>query len=186
MKLMSQPNLCCCCLVTQSCPIPMTPWTAAHQASVSFTISCSLLKFMSIELVRPSNLLILCLPLLLLLSIFPSIRVFSNESAVHIKWSKYWSFNFSISPSSEYSGLISFRINWFDLFTVQGTLKTLFQHHNLKKQNEKIESQLANPWCDRKTPGLWGAMRWELEPLVNCTEMYTTADLVSLCEKWRE
>ena len=107
-----------------------TPWTAAHQASLSFTIFWSLLKLMSIESVMPSNLLILCHRLLLLPSIFPSIRVFSNELALHIKWPKYWSF--SISPSSEYSGLISFRIDWFDFLAVQGTLKSLLQHHSLK------------------------------------------------------
>ena len=108
----------------------VTPWTAAHQASLSFTISWSLLKLMSIELVMPSNHLILCPPLLLLPSIFPSIRAFSNESALHIRWPKYW--NFNISPSNEYSGLISFRIDWFDLLAVQGTLKSLLQHHSLK------------------------------------------------------
>ena len=108
----------------------VTPWTAAHQASLSFTISLSLLKLMSIELVMPSNYLILCCPLLLLPSIFPSIRVFSNESALCIRWPKYWSF--SIRPASECSGLISFRINWFDLLAVQGTLKSLLQHHSSK------------------------------------------------------
>ena len=97
----------------------MTPWTAARQALLSFTISQSLLKLRSIESVIPSNHLILCRPLLLLPSVFPSIRVFSNESALHIRWSKYWSFIFSISPSNEYSGLISFRVNWFDLPAVQ-------------------------------------------------------------------
>ena len=101
-----------------------TPWTAAHQASLSITNSQSLLKLMSIELVMPSNHLILCHPLLLPPSIFPSIRVFSDESVLHIRWPKYWSFSFSMSPSNEYSGLISFRINWFDL-AVQGTLKSL-------------------------------------------------------------
>ena len=105
-----------------------TPWTAAFQASLSITNSQSLLKLMSIESVMPSNHFILCHPLLLLPSAFPSIRVFSNESALHIRWQKYWSFNFSISPSNEYSGLISFRIDWFDLLAVQGTLKTLLQH----------------------------------------------------------
>ena len=98
-----------------------TPWTAARQASLSITNSRSLLKLMSIESVRPSNHLILCHPLLLLPSIFPSIRVFSNKSVFHIRWPKYCSFSFSISPSSEYSGLISFRIDWFDLLAVQGT-----------------------------------------------------------------
>ena len=101
----------------------VTPWTAACQASLSFTISQSLLKLMSIELVMPSNHLILCLPLLLLSSIFPRIRVFSNELALRIRWPKYWSF--SISPSNEYSKLISFRIDWFDLLAVHGTLKSL-------------------------------------------------------------
>ena len=110
----------------------MTPWTAAHQASLSITNSRSLLKLMSIELVMPSNHLILCRPLLLLSSIFPSIRVFSIESALHIRWPKYWSFSFSISPSNEYSGLISFRIDWLDLLAVQGALKSLLQHYSSK------------------------------------------------------
>ena len=108
------------------------PKIAACQASLSFTISQSLFKLMSIESMIPSNHLILCLPLLLLPSIFPSIKVFSNELALCIRWPKYWSFSFSISPSNEYSGLISFRIDWFDLLTVQGTLKTLLQHHSSK------------------------------------------------------
>ena len=110
----------------------VTPWTAAHQASLSFIISQSLLKLMSTELVMPSNHLILCCPFLLLPSIFPSISVSSNESALCIRWPKYWKFSFSTSPSNEYSGLISFRIDWFDLLAVQGTLKSLLQHHNLK------------------------------------------------------
>ena len=105
-----------------------TPWTAARQASLSFTISQNLLKLMSIESVVPSNRLILCLPLLLLPSILPSIRVFSNESALRIRWPKYRSFN--ISPSNEYSRLISFRMDWFDLLAVQGTLKSLLQYHS--------------------------------------------------------
>ena len=109
----------------------VTPWTAAHQASLSFTNSRSLLKLMSIESVMPSNHLILC-PLLLLPSIFPSIRVFSNESALHIRWPKDWSFSFSISPSNEYLGLISFRMDWLDLLAVHGTLKNLLQHHSSK------------------------------------------------------
>ena len=108
----------------------MTPWTIAQQASLSITNSQSLLKLMSIELVMPSNHLILCCPLLLPPSIFPSIRVFSNESVLHIRWPKYWSFSFSISPSTEYSGLISFRMDWLDLLAVQGTLKSLLQHHS--------------------------------------------------------
>ena len=107
------------------------PWTAALQPSLSITNSRSLFKLMSIELVMPSNHLILCRPLLLLLSVFPSIRVFSNESVLHIRWPKYWSFSFSISLSSEYSGLISFRIDWLDL-AVQGSLKSLLQHHSSK------------------------------------------------------
>ena len=110
----------------------MTPWTAACQTSLSFTISQSLLKLMSIELVMPSNHLILCHPLLFLPSIFPSIRVFSNESAFCIRWPKYWSFSFSISPSNEFSGLISFRMDWLDLLAVQGTLKSLVQHRSSK------------------------------------------------------
>ena len=104
-----------CCLVSQSCLTLSTPWTAAHQALLSFIISQNLLKFMSIELVMPSNHLILCRPRLLLPSIFPSIRVFSSESVLRIRWPKYWSFSFCISPSNESSGLISFRIDWFDL-----------------------------------------------------------------------
>ena len=103
----------------------VTPWIAAWQASPSITNSQSLPKLMSIELVMPSNHLILCCPLLLLPSIFPSIKVFSNESVLRIRWPKYWSFSFNISPSSEYSGLISFRIDWLDLLAVQGTLKSL-------------------------------------------------------------
>ena len=110
----------------------MTPWTAACQASLSITNSWSLLKLKSIELVLPSNHLILCCPLLLLPSVSPSIRVFSNDSVLHIRWPKYWSFSFSISPSSECSGLISFRIDWMDLLAVQGTLRSLLQHHSSK------------------------------------------------------
>ena len=109
-----------------------TPWTAAHQASLSKANSWSFLKFMSLESVMPSNHLVLCHPLLLLPSLFPSIRVFSNESVLHIRWQKYWSFSFSICPSNEYSGLISFRMDWLDLLTVQGTLKSLLQHHSSK------------------------------------------------------
>ena len=108
-----------------------TPWTTARQAFLSITSSWSLLKLMSIESVMPSNSLIFCHPILLP-SIFPSIRVFSNESALHIRWPKYWSFSFSISPSNEHSGLISFRMDWFDHLAVQGTLKSLLQHHSSK------------------------------------------------------
>ena len=109
-----------------------TPWTTACQASLSFTRSWSLFKLMSIELVMPSNHLFLYRPLLLLPSIFPSIRVFSNELALHIRWPKYWSFSFNISPSNEYSGLISFRMDWLNLLAVQGTLKSLLQDHSSK------------------------------------------------------
>ena len=109
-----------------------TPWTAAHQASLSITNSQSLPKLISIESVMPSNHLILCCPLLLLPSIFPSIRVFSNESVLRIRWPKYWSFIFNISPSNEHSGLISFRMDWLDFLAVQGALKSLLQHHSTK------------------------------------------------------
>ena len=119
----------------------VTPLTAACQASLSSTISQSLLKLMSIKLVMPSNYLILCHPLLLP-SVFPSIRVFSDELVLRIRWPKYWSFSFSISPSKEYSGLISFRIDWFDLLAVQGTLMSLLQHHSSKK-HQFFSSQLS-------------------------------------------
>ena len=109
-----------------------TPWTAARQASLSITNSLSLLKLVSIELVMPSNHLILCCPLFFLPSIFPSIRVLSNESALCIRWPKYWSFRLRIRPSSEYSGLISFRTDWLDLLEVQGTLESLLRHHSSK------------------------------------------------------
>ena len=112
----------------------VTPWTAAPQASMSITNSRSPSKLMSIESVMPSNHLILCHPLLLLPSIFPSIRVFSNESVLHIMWPKYWSFSFNVSPSNKHPGLISFRMDWLDLLAVQGTLKSLLQHHILKHQ----------------------------------------------------
>ena len=125
---------CCCCSVAKQCLTLCDPstWTAVHQASLSITNSQSLLKLMSIELVMPSSHLILCRPLFLLPSVFPSIRVFSQESALHIRWPKYWSFSFSISPSNEYSELISFRMDWLDLLAVQGTLKGLLQHHSSK------------------------------------------------------
>ena len=110
----------------------MTPWTAAHQASLSITNSWHLLKLMSIDSVMPFNHLIICHPLLLLPSIFPSIRVFSNESVLCVRWPKYWSFSLNISPSNEYSGLISLRMNWLDLLAVQETLKSLLHHHSSK------------------------------------------------------
>ena len=128
----------------------VTPWTAARQASLSFTISQSLLKLMSIESVMPSNHLILYHPLLLPPSIFPSIRVFSNESFLHIRWPKYWSFSFSISPSNDYSGLISFRMDWLDLVAVQGTLQSLLWHHSSKASilwhSDLFMVQLLHPY----------------------------------------
>ena len=114
-----------------SCPALSTPWTAACQASLSFTISWSLFKLMCIESVMPSNHLIACHPLLLLPSIFPSIKVFYNELVLHIRWPKYWRFSFSISPSNEYSGMISFRTDWLDLLAVEGTPKTLLQNQSI-------------------------------------------------------
>ena len=127
-----------------------TPWIAARQASLSITNSRSLLQLISIESVMPSNHLILCRPLLLLPSIFPSIRVFSNESVLPIRWPNYWSFNFSISPSNEYLGLISFKVNWLDLLAVQGTLKTLLQHHSSKASILQCSAffivQLSHPY----------------------------------------
>ena len=127
-----------------------TPWTVARQSSLSFAVFWSLLKLMSIKLVMPSNHLILCCPLLLLPSIFPSIKVFSSELALPIRWPKYWSFNFSIPPSNEYSGLISFKIDWFDLLVVCGTLKSLLQHHNLKASVLQCSAvfmvQLSHPY----------------------------------------
>ena len=127
----------------------MTLWTAARQVSLSITNSRSLLRLMFIESVMPSSHLIFCCPLFLLLSIFPSIRVFSNESVLHIAWPKYWSFSFSISPSKEYSGLISFRMDWLDL-AVQGPLKSLLQHHSSKASIFQCSAfftvQLSHPY----------------------------------------
>ena len=123
-----------CSSVAQSCLTLCDPWTTARQASLSITNSQSLLKLVSIESVMPSNHLILCRPLLLLPSIFPSIRVYSNESSPRVKWPKYGSFSFSISPSNEYSRLISFRMDWLDLLAVQGALKSLLQYHSSKRQ----------------------------------------------------
>ena len=119
---------CCCCSITKSCPTPLNPWIASYQAPLSLTITLSFPKFMSIISVMPSSHLILWWPLLLLPSIFPSIRDFSNESPVCIRWPKYWNFSFSISPSKEYLGLISIKIDWFHLLAVQGTLRSLPQH----------------------------------------------------------
>ena len=127
-----------------------TPWTAARQASLSITNSQNLLKLMPIESVMPSNHLILCHPLLLPSSIFPSIRIFSNESVLCIRWPKYWSFSFNISPSSEYSRLISFRMDWLDLLAVQGTLKSLLQYHSSKTSILRCSAffivQLSHPY----------------------------------------
>ena len=136
----------------------MTPWTLAQQASLSITNSQSLLKHMSIESVMPFNRLILCRPLLCLPSIFPSIRVFSNESAVCIRWPKYWSFSSNISPSNEYSGLISFIVEWFDLLAVQGTLKSLLQHCNSKasilRHSAFFIVQLSHPYLTTRKNSL--------------------------------
>ena len=134
-----------------SCVQPfVTPWTEAHQASLSITNSQSLPKFMCIELVMPSKHLILCRPLLLLPSIFPSIRVFSNESVLLIKWPKYWSLSFNISSSNKHSGLISFRTDWLDLLAAQGTLKSLLQHHSSKASVLRCSAffivQLSHPY----------------------------------------
>ena len=127
-----------------------TPWTAARQASLSITNSWILLKLMSIESVIPSNRIIICFPFLPLPSVFPSIRVFSNESVLLIRWPKYWSFSFDISPSNEYSGLISFRMDWLDLFAVRGTLKSLLQHHGSKASVFQCSAffivQLSHPY----------------------------------------
>ena len=139
-----------------------TPWTAAHQASLSTTNSRSPLKFMSIESVMPSNHLILCHLLLLPPSIFPSIRVFSNESVLHIRWPKYWNFSFNISPSNEHPGLISFRMDWLDPLAFQGTLKSFLQHHSSKasvlQRSAFFIIQLSHPYMTtRKTIAL---ARW--------------------------
>ena len=140
----------CCCLVAQSCLTLCDPWTAACQASLSFTISWSLLKLMSIELIMPSNHLILCYPLLLLPSIFTSIRVFSNKLALCSRWPKYWSFSFSISPSNEYPGLISFRIDWFDFIAIPGILKSsaapVWKHQFLGTQFSLWSNSHTHMW----------------------------------------
>ena len=137
----------------------MTPWTAARQGSLSITNFRSLLKLISIESMMPCNHLILCHPLLLEPSIFPSIRGFSNESVLHIRWSKYWSFSFNISPSNEYSRLVSFRMDWLDLLAVQGALKSLLQHHiskaSILQHSSFFRVQLSHPYMTtRKTTAL--------------------------------
>ena len=134
----------------------VTPWTGTRQASLSITNSQSLLKLMTIESVMPSNHFILCCLLLLPSSIFPSIRVFSSESVLHIRWPKYWSFSFTISPSNEYSGLISFRMNWVDLFDIHGTLKGLLQHYSSKASTVQPSVffivQLSHPYLTTGKP----------------------------------
>ena len=139
-----------------------TPWAAAHQASLSITNSWSLLKVMSIESVMPSNHLILCRPLLLPPSIFPSNRVFYNESVLPIRWPKYWSFSFNINPSNEYSGLISFRMDWLDLLAAQGTLKSLLQHHSseasILRRSAFFTVQLSHPYMT--TGKIIALIRW--------------------------
>ena len=146
----------------------MTPWTAARQAFLSITNSQSLLKLMSIESMMPSNHLILCRPLPLPPSIFPSIRVFSNESVLHMRWPKYWSFSFSISPSNEYSGLISFRMDWLDFLAVQGTLKGLLQHH---------PQDLSAEGCAPLPPMVLGNPRPHTEPSAHPTLAWLPAHL---------
>ena len=163
----------------------MTPWTAAHQASLSFAISQSLLKLMSIESVMPSNHLILCHSILLLVSVIPSIRVFSNELTRLIRWPKYWSFSFSISPSSEYSGLISFKmIDCFDLLAVQGTLKSLIQHQSSKETILRCSAffivQLSHPYMTTgKTIALtrWTLVGKVLSLLINMLSRFVIAFL---------
>ena len=158
----------------------VTLWTAAHQPSLSITNSRSLLKLMSIESVMPSNHLILCHPLLLPPSIFPSIRVFSNESVFHMRWPKYWSFSFSISPSNEYTGLISFRMDWLDLLAVQGTLKSLLQHHSSKASILQCSIffifQLSHPY--RTTGKTIALTRWTFVSKVMSLLFNTLSTLV--------
>ena len=160
----------------------MTSWTAACKASLSFTISWSLLKFMSIELVMPFNHLILCRPLLLLPSIFLNIRVFSSKLAFHIRWPKYWSFSFSISPSNGYSGLSSFRIDWFDLLTVQGTLKNLWSCMDVSWTVKKAERRRIDAfelWCWRRLLRVpWTARRSSQSVLKEITPKYLLEGLI--------
>ena len=163
--------------VAQSCLTLCDPWTAARQASLSITNSQSLPELISIESVMPSNYLILCRPLLLLPSIFPSIRVFSNESALHISWPECWGFSFNISPSNERSGLISFRMDWLDLLEVQGTVNSLLQHHSSRASILRCSAffivQLSHPYMTtEKTIGLTRrtfvgkvmSLLWDLPP----------------------
>ena len=145
-KFQNFANASCISSVQSLCRVWLfaTPWIAAHQASLSFTNSWSSLRLMSIKLVMPSNHLILCHPLLFLPPIFPSIRVFSNESTLRMRWPKYWSFSFNISPSNEHPGMISFRMDWLDLLAVQGTLKNLLQHHCSKASILRHSAFLTN------------------------------------------
>ena len=154
----------------------VNPWTAACQASLSITNSRSLLKLMSIEFVMPSNHLILCHPLLLSPTIFPSIRVFPSESALCIRWPKYWSFSFKISPSSEHSGLISFRMDWLDLLAAQGTLKKLLQHHSSKASilwcSASFIVQLSHPYM---TTGKTIDLCWTIDSMDLCWQNNVSA-----------
>ena len=161
----------------------MTPWTAARQASLSITNSQSLPKLVSIESVMPTNHLILCHPLLLLPSIFPSIRVFSSESALHNRWPKYWSFSFNTSPSNEHPGLISFRMDWLDLLAVQGTLKSLLQHHSSKASILRCSAffivQFSHPYM---TTGKTIALtRWTFVGKVMSLLLIMLSRLVIIC-----
>ena len=162
-------------------PLFASPWTAAHQASLSFINSQSLLKLMSIESVTPSNHLILCRPLLLPPSIFSSIRVFYSESVLHIRWPKYWSFSFSMSPSNEHPGLISSRMDWLDLLAVQGSLKSLLQHHSSKASilwhSAFFILQLSHPYTT--TGNTIALTRWTLVDKVMVFPVVTYG-----CESW--
>ena len=170
--------------VAQSCPtLFATPWTTPRQALLSITNSQSLLKLISIESVMPSNHLILCCPLLLLPLVFPSIRVFTSESVLRIRWPKYWSFSFSISPSKEIPGLISFRMDWLDLPEVQGTLKSLLQHHSSKaliQRSAFFTVQLSHPYMTTgKTIALtrWTFVGKVMSLLFNMLSRFVTAFL---------
>ena len=153
------PSVCCCCSVTKSCPTLCDPMDCSTPPPLSSTISRGLLKVMVIESMMLSNHLILCRPLLLSLSFFTSIRVFSNVSTLHIRWPKYRTFSFSISPSNEYSGFVSFRIDWVDLLAVQGILKSLLQHHNLKVSILRCSAffmiHFSHPYMTSGKPYLW-------------------------------
>ena len=184
--------------LTQCVRFFMTPWIAVHQASLSITNSQSLLRLVSIQSVMSSYYLILCHPLLLLPSIFPSIRVFSNESALPVRWPKYWSFIFSISPSNEYSGLISFRMDWLDLFAVQGTLKSLFQHHSSKASilhSAFFMVQLSHPYMTTGKTVTLSRIRWPKRRAATCLSNWALSPVFSsviqnyynfICMSWCE